>query len=688
MSENLLDKLNSRLQAGFLQKKASVEEVRGSAGYVSLDGYFTIKLKQKIIEANSDISGIEGVNVEFIERSIFGADVAIKVPALLKEKGAGVYIKEVIPGLVGNLQKLVGNNKDFVNVEHKGIYVNILLNNKYLFENIWQAVKMGGRFGQSDIFKKKSAVVDYSSPNVAKHLHAGHIRSTIIGEVLCNIYEAVGYTVHRLNYINDWGGMGFLMEGYDRWIDKIPNSGSKNDQLYNIYQIYRRGEKLSSSELDFNLLTPEAADELSLYYGLFGTFGEFKERFEEFRISAEKRFENLESGAEIEFPLWSKMREWSMEEFNRFYDAIGVKHDYTVGESFYAKRAQELVEDRLSTGEVVLFTEGLAENEIEHLGGLFEAGELTEARFKQLSDEVRDDIGACFVMLGNHKRLLVKKSNGATLYAVRDLAGIEHRVETWSPARLIYETAEEQVEYFKNLFEAAGILNLDNNHSVELIHLAHGFYIDAETGKKLSSREGVQGVENLIEESIKHFRMKYDSRQSDEYRLSDKEKDANARKLAIGSITFNDIKQDKRLPLSLHAEIGESIKGFEESGGAYIMYSLARAQSIIRKSGAHPGEMIVGEEDFKDMTEDEIVISKKIGEMPQVILRSAAEDNPATLASYLLNLANDYNGYYERSKVLEDGRVLYPHRLLITAAVAEVLANGLKICHAEAPKII
>lgn len=693
MEKNLLDKLNAKIQDDILQKKTLVLRRREADGYVFSFDYFVNQLKERIISANNDISGIEGVDISFVDREMFGADVAIKIPKLLKEKGSALYIKEIVPQIVANLKKIVDKDADFVEVEHKGIYINILLSNKYLFENIWQVMKMGDLFGRSDIFKKKSVVVDYSSPNVAKHLHAGHIRSTIIGEVLCNIYEAVGYTVHRLNYINDWGGMGFMIEGYERWIDKISQLGnfaemSKNDVLYFVYQIFRRGEKVSADENEFNALTPTASDELAQYYGDFSSFLEFKGKFEEFKNSADQRFKNLEKGMELEFSLWRKMREWSLLEFDEFYKMIGIEHDYLLGESFYAKRALDLVEDRLRTGEAVLFTESLAEEEIEHLKNQLEIGELTKERFDQLVNETKDDIGACFVILGKHRRLLVKKSNGATLYAVRDLAGIEHRVETFNPARLVYETAEEQTEYFKNLFESAGILNLDQNHNIQMTHVAHGFYVDSATGKKLSSREGVDSVTKLIQESINYFRKRYDERSDDKHQLTDEEKDLNARKLAIGSITFNDIKQDKRFPIALDNDTSKSIKVFEESGGAYVMYSLARAGSIIRKSDISPEDVVVGLEDFKDMTEDEIGLIKKIGEFPNIIGRSAIEDNPATLAGYLLNLANDYNGYYEKSKVLEGGKLIYPHRLLITSAVSRVLSNGLRICHAEAPEII
>ncbi len=686
MGENLLDKFNAEIQAGIVRKKAEVEEARERAGYVSFEHYFLNQLRQRIVDCCADISNISDVELEFIDRQMFGADLAVKIPSLLKEKGAAGYVKEVVPLIAAGLQTIVG--KEIASVEHKGIYVNLLLNNNYLFDNIWQGVKMGERFGLSDAFKKKSVVVDYSSPNVAKHLHAGHIRSTIIGEVLCNLYEAAGYTVHRLNYINDWGGMGYLIEGYERWINKFPRRDSRNTELYEIYQRFRFGEKVYADERQYNELIEAESQMLALCYGDFNSYSEFKDKFDEFKIAADQRFKNLEAGSPVEFELWSKMRQWSLEEFDQFYSVMGIKHDYTVGESFYAKRALELVEDRLSTGEVVLFTESMAEGEIAHLKRLFEAGELTEARFEQLERETRDDIGACFVILGHHKRLLVKKTNGATLYAVRDLAGIEHRVETFHPSMLVYETAEEQIEYFKELFEAAGVLKLDHNHQVALKHLAHGFYLDASTGNKLSSREGVESVENLIDKSIKYFRSKYEERSDPEHPLSNAEKDRNAHMLAVGSIIFNDIKQDKRFSISLDRDTEKSIKAFEESGGAYIMYSLARARSIIRKSGVNPAEVIVGSEDYKDLTDDEVLLAKRVGQFTSTILRSAMTDNPATLANFLLTLANEYNTYYERSKVLEDGKLVYPHRLLVTAAVAQVLANGLKLCHAEAPEVI
>ena len=127
------------------------------------------------------------------------------------------YLKEYCPALVTALQKLTTKNTEstpfFEEVKMVGIYVNATIPAEYFFNSLGKVAELGARFGENSTGAGGDIVIDYSSPNAAKHLHAGHIRSTIIGHVLGNIYEASGYTVHRVNYLNDWGGMGILLEG-------------------------------------------------------------------------------------------------------------------------------------------------------------------------------------------------------------------------------------------------------------------------------------------------------------------------------------------------------------------------------------------------------------------------------------------------------------------------------------------
>ncbi|MEK7066483.1 MAG: arginine--tRNA ligase, partial [Patescibacteria group bacterium] len=420
--KNKLEELNKKIEKEIEDIRDEVVKKRASAGYFPFSSYFISELKDKIVAVNSDVPGADSLEVEFIDRALFGADVTVRSSKLLKEFGAGKYIKEILPVLSENIKKL--SKEDIISVDTKGIYINLKLSDSFLFKSILSAVEIGDKYGESDFGKKKSVVIDYSSPNVAKHLHAGHIRSTIIGEVLSNIYEATGYTAHRLNYVNDWGGVGYLIEGYSRWAEKISNLESDKQKkegsisarlnlLFSVYQMYRKGEKISKSEEVYNTLTPSDSDELANFYGDFASFLDFQEKFSQFKLASEERFNRLELGEEPELSLWKEMRKWSMEEFNKFYDLINIHQDYLIGESFYAKKGDKLITEKLSTGEVVLFTDDLAEREVTSLKKRLEAGEITDVVFEKLSEEIARDVGAYVVLLPEGRRMVVKKASGA-----------------------------------------------------------------------------------------------------------------------------------------------------------------------------------------------------------------------------------------------------------------------------------
>ncbi|MBP6910180.1 arginine--tRNA ligase [Patescibacteria group bacterium] len=134
--------------------------------------------------------------------------MTIRMTSLIKKLGKE-YNSMFLPGLVSYMKE---NNSDAQDVQYKGIYLNIRLSDEQLLSMLDQSIKMGEQYGESDIHAGQTMIAEYSSPNAAKHLHAGHIRSTVIGQILANIYEKTGYGVHRLNHINDRGGFGELIE--------------------------------------------------------------------------------------------------------------------------------------------------------------------------------------------------------------------------------------------------------------------------------------------------------------------------------------------------------------------------------------------------------------------------------------------------------------------------------------------
>ena len=554
---------------------------------------------------------LKGAEIKYIDRSSFGADVAVTFPLLLQEKGSAEYIKTVVPEIL----KTLSSNSIIKKAEQKGIYLNILLEDKYIFSSVSSILDPESKFGTTTKNSGKTAVVDYSSPNVAKHLHAGHIRSTIIGHVLSNIYAATGFEVHRVNHINDWGGFGFLLAMYDRYSEKETEYENKNDFLFFLYGQYRAIEEAE------------------------------KEEWEQLKVEAGELFRKLERGEDREKVLWQKMVSWSLLEFQKFYDKLGIVFDAVTGESAYVKEGAELVNQWLMEGRAVI------EN------------------------------GAAIVRFGSDEKdvLVVRRSDESTIYSTRDLAAIKFRMEAFNPTRIAYEVGQEQGDYFRRLFGTARFLRLVEKET-ELLHVYHGFYVNAESKKKLSSREGAEGVTRLFDLSEKYFLEKYDRHED----MDLKSRKEAARLVALGSIIYHDIKKDRKLPVELSADISKTIEEFEMSGGAYIIYTAARARSIVRKfEGEFPK---IDEVSLDGLSNQELNLIKKMNELPKTVDRAEQFSEPSVVAEYLLRLAQDYNSYYESTPILEkDGRVKSPHSLIITAAIARTLEVGLSICHIKIP---
>lgn len=615
---NLSD-IRAEKRAEIQKKKQEVLRRREAFGWEDF-GVYPLHILEKSVHFHD-------VEIEPLDRAQFGFDVAFRSTLLLKQHGSAVYIKEYAPKLAELLRESALAKAGVIQaVEQKGIYVNVRLSDAYWFKTLETVFALGARYGLSDVHRNESAVIDYSSPNVAKHLHAGHIRSTIIGHVIGNLYEAVGYTVHRINYINDWGGFGFLLEGYRRWKQDFPEAKNKNDLLYSIYMRFRDMERqVAEEEAGSKALGAE---------------------YEEYLNASRERFKKLEAGESEEVALWQEMVGWSLDEFNEFYSRLGIFQDYLVGESFYAEAGDKLVEDALLRG-VALVHEG-----------------------------------AAAVPLGEDERLVVRRSDNSTVYATRDLAALSDRVATFQPSIVAYLVDQGQTDYFAKLFRAAKILNLYVVGATVPKHLPFGFYVDKETKKKLSSREGASNVISLLEIAEAHFLGSYHGR----VEFSPEEKIGNAKLLAIGSIAFSEVKKERRFPMEIPKDPMEAVRDFEESGGAYVMYASARARSIIRKYGKELPELssVVPEK----LEPVELSLLKTINQFPRIILRAAELDNPAVLAGYLVDLARGYNSYYEQCPVLRGGEAEFPHRLHLTSAVAQVLDNGLRICHAQGPERI
>ncbi|XP_008066064.1 probable arginine--tRNA ligase, mitochondrial [Carlito syrichta] len=277
--------------------------------------------------------------------------------------------------------------------------VNFKINRELLTKTVLQQViEDGSRYGlKSELFSglpQKKIVVEFSSPNVAKKFHVGHLRSTIIGNFIANLKEALGHQVIRINYLGDWGmqfgllGTGFQLFGYEEKLQSNP--------LQHLFEVYVQVNK-------------EAADDTSV------------------AKSAHEFFQRLELGDVQALSLWQKFRDLSIEEYIRIYKRLGVHFDEYSGESFYREKSQKVLKLLDSKGLLLKTMKGTAVVDLSGNG---------------------DPSSMCTVM----------RSDGTSLYATRDLAAAIDRMDKYNFDTMIYVTDKGQKKHFQQVFQMLKIM--------------------------------------------------------------------------------------------------------------------------------------------------------------------------------------------------------------------------------------
>lgn len=668
---------NARLHERVLRTLDEVRARRASSPPMPFASYRFSRFSNDLNQLLSQ-HGIGEPQLTFIDRAKFGDDLCIKIPNLLKELGNKAYVADIVPKITSILLESPLVQAGVVTgVRPTGIYVNLAVSDPLFIELLQDVLHVGPRYGESDALHGQDIMVDYSSPNAAKKLHAGHIRSTILGEVLCNLYEAAGATAHRLNHINDLGGFGFYLEGFARWHQHLPEAANKNDQLATLYRLNRTLEKVYEENRFGDALSKEEAHTVEILFGAGLSAATFRERYQEYVAAANRKFEALEGGDPEVVALWARMVGWSLDDFEQFYGLLNVRHDYVLGESFYAPLALALL--NAAGDRVMQFDQARAVAAKERVAALEQSAAITALEAEHRRKAIQDDVGALVVELSNDRRLVVLRSDGRTIYASRDLGAILYRTMFVHPSRMVYVVGQEQKEHFEDVFEAARVLGIDGGTRFD--HLYFGFYVDAASKKKLSSRDGASNVIRLLTEAIAFFAKKFDGRDD----FSPDEVTATSRQLAIGSVIFNDLKKDRKNNVELASDLQKVFEDFEKAGGAYVMYTACRARSILRK--APPSidlKVPLGSCTLED-SEREII--KKIAAFPEQVATAAQRDDPASLLNALLDLCRLYNSYYNAVPVLKGGTV-HVHRLLLTEAVMQTLVNGLRFCHISCPERI
>ena len=683
MSIDHLATINIERLGEAAKRRDDVQALRVQTAAPAFLDYPLPQLQEQIRQRVRDVFGDQtlDVRIDLIERAKFQADLTVKVPGLLKKGGPKVFIAEHLPRLV---QALSEGEFDgvFSEVTATGIYANLRLSDAWLIGAVGRVAGFDGVYGTQDALADRAFVVDYSSPNVAKRLHAGHIRSTIIGHILSNLYDASGATVYRVNHINDFGGFGYTLQGYRQFGERFPAGMNENDRLIEIYSIRRALERVAADGKEAADWDPADASVLERYLPEVKDLASAQAAAAQFTTDSDRRFAALEAGDEEEVRLWQDLVAVSLASFDEFYDQLGISFDFVLGESVYLQAGTEVVERALRDGTAVIYTQELADRDLAGLREQADEGTLSAQEYESQARAVAKDVGATVVPLDKGERYVVRRADGRSIYATRDIGAVAIRSELFGATDLIYVVGQEQRVHFDRLFRAAVRLGLIKDGVPRTRHVYFGFYVDATSGKKLSSRDSVSNVMRLLAGAFDYFRASL----SDRIEGGEDEIAAAARALAVGSLVFNDLKKDLRSAVEIDShDVQKTITEFERSGGAYVIYAAVRARSILRRVSDRG--LTVEPAGDEPLDDQEALLALRLLTLPDQIVAAAEESNPSVLVRHMLDISNIYSSYYSRAHVISDD-VVNGVRYQLTRATANALTSALAICHIEVPAAI
>ncbi len=518
-------------------------------------------------------------------------------------------LKKAPPVIASEIKEKIEINPEIIEkVEIAGGYLNFYISKQIITKEVLEKIDQGIDYGKMIIGKGKNIVIDYSAPNIAKPFHIGHLRSTVIGAALYNIYKYLGYNVTGINHLGDYGTQfGKLIEGYKKWGEEYDIDARPIEELTKIY-------------IRINELCKE--DETVL---------------EECR----NNFKKLEDKDPYCVELWKKFRKVSLQEFQKVYDLLGSKFDSWNGEAFYADKMQEVIEILEKTGKVV---------------------ESQGARIIDLEDK------------GINTPCIIQKTNGSTTYATRDLAAILYRARTYDFDKALYVTSYEQVLHFKQIFEVAKLLGIDEKYTNGLKHVSFGMVL-LPTGK-MSTREGnIVKLEDLLNEAVQRAEKVIEEKNPE---LEDKKE--VARKVGIGAVIFNDLANNR-----VKDEIFEwdTILNFQGETGPYIQYTYVRTKSVIEKAEKVPELKEVNLECLQDEYSQNII--KLIYNFEDILVQVTNKEEPSILSRYLIDLAKAFSSFYNENKIICEDKELQDARVYLTYSVGQILKTGAGLLGIEMP---
>lgn len=567
-------------------------------------------------------------------------------------------------------------------------FINLRLRETFLSQAVLRALS-DERLGVAPAPSPQRILIDYSSPNVAKPMHVGHIRSTVIGDALAKIFRFLGHDVITDNHLGDWGTQfGMVIYGVKHFGDPAALQQNPVAELSRLYRLVNRLIEYHDSVKSLPAAREQLAETTQAAAAVRAsgpTASDPKEKkkhdktlaaAERKREAAAGQLEKLEStlqaaqqdpeflqavqqhpqiaeavlqetsklhaGDEENVALWQRLLPHCKDEINRIYDRLNVSFDHTLGESFYHRMLPEVIE-RLQQAGLAKPSEG----------------------------------AICVFLPEFDAPMIVQKKDGAYLYATTDLATLFYRRDQFAPDEILYVVDTRQSEHFDKLFAVAKRLGFD---SVRLEHINFGTVLGAD-GRPFKTRSGSSvGLESLLDEAVaRAMTVVCDPERSArlEPPLSETEQRTIAEAVGHGAIKYADLSHHRTSDYKFDLEKMVSLDG---NTSAYVQYAYARAQGIMQKGGVSPATILqhATAPQLSHPAERSLALTLlRFGESLEQVRGDYA---PNFLVDYLYDAAKAYAVFNDNCPVLRaDDEATTRSRLMLVALTARVLETGLRL---------